>query len=89
VIQSEDGIEIVDWKTDQISASDVPERLRQYELQAGLNAHGLESATGAKVRAITYVFAHAQAEESPGEPGELANKARERLAQGTIASAGL
>jgi ATP-dependent helicase/nuclease subunit A len=89
VVQTDDGIEIVDWKTDQISPADVPERLRQYELQAGLYAHGLESATGIKVRAITYVFAHARMEASPGEPGELANQARERLAEGAIAGGDL
>jgi ATP-dependent helicase/nuclease subunit A len=81
VIQTEDGIEIVDWKTDQISPADVPERLQQYELQAGLYVHGLESAAGIRVRRITYVFASARVEASPGDPGALANAARETLAR--------
>ena len=46
VIENEDGIEIVDWKTDRISRGQVPDRLRQYELQAGLYVLGLEAATG-------------------------------------------
>jgi ATP-dependent helicase/nuclease subunit A len=81
VIQTEDGIEIVDWKTDQISPSEVPGRLKQYELQAGLYVHGLQSATGIRVRRITYVFAGARIETSPGEPGALANAARQRLSE--------
>lgn len=80
VIQTDDGIEIVDWKTDQIPPAEVPERLQQYELQAGLYVHGLESAAGIRVRRITYVFASARVEASPGDPGTLANAARETLA---------
>lgn len=81
VIQGADGIEIVDWKTDQVAPGKAEERLRQYEFQAGLYVHGLESATGERVRRVTYVFAGAKRELSPGEPGVLANAARERLAQ--------
>ncbi len=84
VIQTDEGIEIVDWKTDQISAGDVEKRLAEYLLQAGLYVHGLESATGMKVRAVTYVFAHAKVEASPGEPGALANAARERLSTAAV-----
>ena len=79
VIQTADGIEIVDWKTDQIAPADAEARLRDYELQAGLYVHGLESATGARVTRITYVFAGPRLELSPGEPGALANAARQRL----------
>jgi ATP-dependent helicase/nuclease subunit A len=79
VLQTPDGIEIIDWKTDQISKGDVTERLRQYEPQAGLYVYGLESATGARVTRVTYVFASAEVEQSPGEPAALAEAARAYL----------
>jgi ATP-dependent helicase/nuclease subunit A len=79
LIETTDGIEIVDWKTDDIPAKEVRERLRQYELQAGLYVLGIESATGRSVTRVTYVFARAGVEESPGEPAALLAAARARL----------
>ncbi|MDO8616919.1 MAG: UvrD-helicase domain-containing protein [Dehalococcoidia bacterium] len=80
VIETADGIEIVDWKTDRVEAAEVAERLQGYELQAGLYVLGLEAATGRRVRAVTYVFASARREVSPGDPEVLAEAARRRLA---------
>jgi ATP-dependent helicase/nuclease subunit A len=81
VIEGADGgVEIVDWKTDHISAAEVPARLIQYELQAGLYTLGLEAATGRSVTRITYVFAAPGIEASPGDPATLAASARARLA---------
>jgi ATP-dependent helicase/nuclease subunit A len=80
IIETADGIEIVDWKTDDIPAAAVRERLREYELQAGLYVLGIESATGRPVTRVTYVFARAGLEESPGEPASLSARARAQLA---------
>ena len=80
VIETEAGLEIVDWKTDHIAPSDVPGRMREYELQAGLYVLGLEAATGRTVTRVTYVFVSPDVEESPGAPAALAAAARARLA---------
>ncbi|MCI0832666.1 MAG: hypothetical protein J4N72_08490, partial [Chloroflexi bacterium] len=58
----------------------VEERLRQYELQAGLYVHGVQTATGRPVTSVTYVFASAKVEASPGEPAALAAAAVAELA---------
>ena len=79
VIETADGIEIVDWKTDQIPAEQVAERLKEYELQAGLYAYGLEAATGRRVSGVTYVFAGAGVEVSPGDPAALSKVAQAEL----------
>ena len=79
VIESEDGIEIVDWKTDQIAAATVAERMREYETQAGLYVYGLEAATGWRAKAVTYVFASAEVEASPGDPAALSSAAQTQL----------
>lgn len=57
----------------------MPERLKRYELQAGLYVLGLEAATGRRVTRVTYVFASPWVEVSPGEPAVLAAAAGGRL----------
>ena len=85
VIETAEGIEIVDWKTDQIGPEEVAERLREYETQAGLYVYGLEAATGRRVNRVTYVFASAQVEVSPGDPAVLSEAARVGLAVPSVA----
>lgn len=75
VIETEGGLEIVDWKTDQVPAEAVPARLREYELQAGLYVMGMQQSTGRPVTAVTYVFVSAAMEVSPGDPAALAHNA--------------
>jgi ATP-dependent helicase/nuclease subunit A len=80
VIEHEDGsIEIVDWKTDQVPASAIPERLLHYQTQAGLYVLGLLNATGRPVSRVAYVFVSAEQEHSPGNPEELAARALEAI----------
>ncbi|MGE0685729.1 MAG: UvrD-helicase domain-containing protein [Dehalococcoidia bacterium] len=80
VIESESGgLEIVDWKTDNVAGAAVEERLASYHLQAGLYVLGLEAATGRRVERVTYVFITAGEELSPGEPASLAAEAREAI----------
>ena len=62
-----------------MTAAQVDERMRDYELQAGLYVHGLETATGRTVSRVTYVFAGPGVERSPGEPAALAKAALDRL----------
>lgn len=83
VIESPGGLELVDWKTDDISADGVARRLGDYSLQAGLYVLGIEAATGRPVNRVTYVFITPGIESSPGDPSTLAALARDRLS-GTI-----
>jgi ATP-dependent helicase/nuclease subunit A len=79
LIDDGDAIEIVDWKTDRISAAQVEERLENYKLQAGLYVLGIEAATGRRVAEVTYFFTAPEIEITPGEPSELARLARSQL----------
>jgi ATP-dependent exoDNAse (exonuclease V) beta subunit len=73
VVPTLTGLEIVDWKTDDVATrAQAQERLRGYEIQAGLYAHGLRLATGRPVERITYVFLRAGLELPAGDPDELA-----------------
>jgi ATP-dependent exoDNAse (exonuclease V) beta subunit len=69
------GLEIVDWKTDDVSAEQVGARVAGYATQAGLYAAGLTEATGQPVTRITYVFVRPRIEVSPGDPAALAQTA--------------
>ncbi|HTI33824.1 MAG TPA: PD-(D/E)XK nuclease family protein, partial [Miltoncostaea sp.] len=81
VVPSLTGLEIIDWKTDDVATrAQAVERLRGYELQAGLYAHGLRRATGLPVERITYVFLRPGLELSPGDPDALTAAALEGLA---------
>jgi ATP-dependent exoDNAse (exonuclease V) beta subunit len=86
VIEADGGIEIVDWKTDDVNEKEIEERLRSYELQAGLYILGLERATGRPVRAVTYVFVRPGIERSPGAPDALREQALSRLAEAAIST---
>jgi ATP-dependent exoDNAse (exonuclease V) beta subunit len=79
VIEHEDGLEIVDWKTDDVPESAVEARLEKYKTQAGLYVLGLQNATGRPVTRVSYVFVSANREASPGEPAELAAAALRQL----------
>ena len=80
VVPAGGGLEIIDWKTDDVPPARVPERLGAYRLQAGLYAAGLAEATGMPVERITYVFLRAGVEESPGDPAVLADHAMTQIA---------
>jgi ATP-dependent helicase/nuclease subunit A len=90
LIETPDGLEIVDWKTDRVSAGEVDGRLADYRLQAGLYVLGIERAmgigraTGRHVNRVTYVFVSAGREESPGQPAELAESALARVLAGAV-----
>ncbi len=74
VVPTATGLEIIDWKTDDVGAAQVGDRLMGYRVQAGLYAAGLARATGLAVERITYVFLRPGVEVSPGEPRALADE---------------
>jgi ATP-dependent helicase/nuclease subunit A len=83
LIETPQGIEIVDWKTDQIGAGEVDQRLKEYQAQAGLYVYGIESATGRRVIGVTYVFASAQVEKQLDDPQALSRAAQADLVKVT------
>jgi ATP-dependent exoDNAse (exonuclease V) beta subunit len=79
LLENEDGVEIVDWKTDAVPPEAIPRRVQDYMLQAGLYVLGIEAAIGRPVQRVTYVFVSSGEEVTPGVPADLAGRARERL----------
>ncbi len=81
VVPTAAGLEIVDWKTDDVAPGEVGARVEGYALQAGLYALALQEATGQPVARITYVFLRPGVEVSPGDPHALAAAASRRVAE--------
>jgi ATP-dependent helicase/nuclease subunit A len=79
LIEGEHGIEIVDWKTDDITGAEVVRRMGEYELQAGLYVLGLERAIGQPVSRVTYMFLSPQVEHPFDDVEALRQIASERL----------
>jgi ATP-dependent exoDNAse (exonuclease V) beta subunit len=84
LVEDDRGLEIVDWKTDDITAAEVERRMEQYKLQGGLYVLGLERATGRKVDRVTYVFLSAGVEHDLGETSVLAEAALGRLVSSSL-----
>lgn len=82
LIESPDGLEIVDWKTDAVAAEEVTQRMESYKLQAALYVRGVWEACGRLPQRVTYVFVSAGAEVSAGAPADLLARAEEELARG-------
>ena len=80
LVDGDGGLEIIDWKTDDITEAEVGRRMAQYELQAGLYVLGITRATGRPVRRVTYVFLSPGVERDMGDPGRLMDVAMARLA---------
>jgi len=57
IYELDDGLGIVDYKTDSVAASEVAERMEQYQVQGEAYRIALEQATRLKVEAVTFVFA--------------------------------
>jgi ATP-dependent helicase/nuclease subunit A len=80
LIEDQDGaLEIVDWKTDQIAETELPARIQEYTLQAGIYVMGLREATGRMPKQVTFVFVSRGSEAVHDDPATLVNGAEEEL----------
>jgi ATP-dependent exoDNAse (exonuclease V) beta subunit len=80
LIEDQDGeLEIVDWKTDAITETELPARIQEYTLQAGIYVMGLREATGRMPKQVTFVFVSRGSEASHDDPQTLLNGAEEEL----------
>ncbi|MBI2767064.1 MAG: PD-(D/E)XK nuclease family protein [Chloroflexi bacterium] len=82
LIDGPGGLEIVDWKTDGITAGEVDARLDHYRLQAGLYVLGIERATAHRPTRVTYAFLSPAIERDLGDTAALAAFAANELAAG-------
>ncbi len=87
LFEEQDGVVIVDYKTDAIGEQETEETARRYRLQAGAYILAVQKITGRKVKEVTFVFLRPQREETLTDVAELAMSAQE-AAVSAIASSG-
>ena len=75
LIDGPDGIAIVDYKTDSLTAKQVQELGPEYEVQLGLYAWAVGETTGKPVRKATLLFLRPQEERQFSDPQALIQKA--------------
>lgn len=75
LIETPDGISIVDYKTDRLTAKQVQELGPEYEVQLGLYAWAVGETTGRPVREATLLFLRPQEERRFPDPQALILKA--------------
>ena len=71
LIDGPDGLTIVDYKTDRLTAKQVQELGPQYEVQLGLYAWALQEIAGKQVQKATLLFLRPQEERSFHDVGAL------------------
>ena len=75
LFEEDDGLVVVDYKTDSIEADRTQEAMRRYELQAGSYGLAVQKATGMKVKEIVFLFLRPSSEAVAANIQELAERA--------------
>ncbi len=63
LFEEDDGLVIVDYKTDAVSAEETPEAVLRYRLQGGAYAHALQKITGKHVKEVVFLYLHPRREQ--------------------------
>ncbi len=63
LFEEDDGLVIVDYKTDAVSASETPEAVLRYRLQGGAYAHALQEITEKPVKEVVFLYLHPRREQ--------------------------
>ena len=61
LFEEDDGLVIVDYKTDAVSASETPEAVLRYRLQGG--AYALQEITEKPVKEVVFLYLHPRCEQ--------------------------
>ena len=75
LFEEDDGLVVVDYKTDSIEADRTQEAMQRYELQAGSYGLAVQKATGMKVKQIVFLFLRPRSEAVVANIQELAERA--------------
>ena len=63
LFEEDDGLVIVDYKTDAVSAEETPEAVLRYRLQGGAYALALHEITGKHVKEVVFLYLHPRREQ--------------------------
>ena len=63
LFEEDDGLVVVDYKTDSVSASEAPGSVLRYRLQGGAYAHAIRQITGKQVKEVVFLYLQPRSEE--------------------------
>ncbi len=63
LFEEDDGLVVVDYKTDSVGASEMPEVVLRYRRQGGAYPHALQQVTGRQVKEVVFLYLHPRREE--------------------------
>ena len=63
LFEEEDGLVVVDYKTDSVTAAQFPEVTQRYRLQGGAYAHAVAQITGRPVKEMVFLYLQPNREE--------------------------
>lgn len=62
LFEEEDGLVVVDYKTDAVTEAQLPEVIDRYRLQGGAYAHAINQITGKPVREVVFLYLQPKSE---------------------------
>ena len=63
LFEEDDGLIVVDYKTDSVSATETSEAVLGYRLQGGAYAHAIRQVTGKEVKEVIFLYLQPRREE--------------------------
>ena len=81
LFEEDDGLVVVDYKTDSIDADRTQEAMRRYELQAGSYGLAIQKATGMRVKEILFLFLRPRSQAVVANIKGLAERAEKEAEQ--------
>ena len=64
LFEEEDGLVVVDYKTDSVQAADTADSVSRYRMQGGAYAHAIQQTTGQRVKEVVFLYLQPNREES-------------------------
>ena len=63
LFEEDDGLVVVDYKTDSVTTGETPEAVARYRLQGGAYAHAIQQLTGKAVKEVVFLYLQPGIEE--------------------------
>ena len=77
LFEAEEGLVVVDYKTDAIAGDAAPEAVQRYRLQGGAYAHALQELTGKPVAEVVFLYLQPSREQRLPDLAEAIREARQ------------
>ena len=88
LFEEDEGLVVVDYKTDAIAGEEAPEAVQRYRLQGGAYAHALQELTGKPVAEVVFLYLQPNREQRLPNLADAVREAREEAEKMLGAPAG-